>query len=39
VDGVLHVLRALSIDAPSLCVDTTEEYRPSLDEIVAFVGD
>jgi predicted kinase len=29
----------LSIDAPSLSVDTTEGYRPSLDEIVAFVGD
>jgi predicted kinase len=29
----------LSIDAPSLSVDTTEGYTPSLGEIVAFVGD
>jgi predicted kinase len=29
----------LSIDAPSLSVDTTEGYAPSLAEIVAFVGD
>ena len=29
----------LSIDAPSLSVDTTEGYAPSLAGIVAFVGD
>jgi len=27
----------LSLDAPSLDVDTTDEYRPGLDDIVAFV--
>lgn len=28
----------VSIDAPSLSVDTTEDYAPGLAEIVAFVG-
>ena len=29
----------LSIDAPSLSVDTTDGYAPDLPQIVAFVGD
>jgi hypothetical protein len=29
----------IALDAPSLEVDTTDGYRPGLDQIVAFVND
>lgn len=37
MDGHEHFI-AVSIDAPSLRVDTTDGYRPAMSEIVAFVN-
>jgi predicted kinase len=34
----IHAYRRISLDAPALEVDTTEGYRPGLDQIVAFVN-
>jgi predicted kinase len=33
-----HAFRRLKLDAPSLAVDTTDGYRPGLDQILAFVN-
>jgi predicted kinase len=33
-----HAYRRISLDAPALEVDTTDGYRPGLDQIVAFVN-
>jgi predicted kinase len=33
-----HAFNPISLDAPSLEVDTTDGYRPGLDQIVAFVN-
>ena len=34
----IHAHRRISLDAPALEVDTTDGYRPGLDQIVAFVN-
>jgi predicted kinase len=34
----IHAYRRISLDAPALEVDTTDGYRPGLEEIVAFVN-
>ncbi|WP_330249877.1 hypothetical protein OG874_26710 [Nocardia sp. NBC_00565] len=33
-----HAFDRVSVDAPSLDVDTTDGYHPTLDEIVAFIN-
>jgi phosphate starvation-inducible protein PhoH len=33
-----HAFNPISLDAPSLEVDTTGGYRPGLDQIVAFIN-
>jgi hypothetical protein len=38
VDEALRGFERLSLDAPSLSVDTTDGYAPGLARIVAFVG-
>ena len=37
-NGVVEEFRYLSIQAPTLDVDTTSEYRPSIRKIIAFVN-
>jgi hypothetical protein len=37
-DAYFTEFRRVSIDAPAIAVDTTDGYRPILDEIVAFVA-